>query len=454
MAKQSISIDLDTETLRGLAALGDPAVLLAGLASAAVERARRPHYPQRDETDVSLSLERHKADDCEASQREAAEVQADEVVQVARERADEVVQHARDEADSERGPRSTALDRGSTQERERALADVEVGLARTTADAVLGHERVEQRRALADAHGAFRKATDTSLTGERGDSDSTIVDLREANSKMVAATLRAHDLAIQAEEAKGRAEASERELRAVAQFREMFIGILAHDLRNPLNTMVMASGLLIAHGGLSQTDARLVNRIANSGHRMARMIAQVVDFARARLGGGFELVRAPSDLGTLCREIAEEIRIGSSAVIDQTSTGDVDGTWDGDRLAQALSNLVGNAVSHATAQTPVTIQSYGDGAAVVVEVTNHGVAISDEVLPFLFEAYRRGPSGAASNSDHLGLGLYIASEIVRAHGGTLTAESKEGLTTFTMRLPRGSMPPAARSSQPLLRSVD
>ena len=453
MAKQSISIDLDAQTLRGLAAFGDPAVVLAGLASAAAARGR-PHYsPQRDETDVSLRLERHKADDREASWHGAAEVEADAVLQVARDRADEVVQNARDEADSERGPRSTAFPNGSTQERARALADVEVGLARTTADAMLGYERVEQRRASADARGAFREATDTSLTGERDDADSMIVDLREANSKMVSATLRAHDLAIEAEEAKGRAEASERELRAVAEFREMFIGILAHDLRNPLNTMVMASGLLIAHGRLDEPDARLVNRIANSGHRMARMIAQVVDFARARLGGGFNLVRAPSDLGTLCRDIAEEIRIGSSAVIDQTSTGDVQGTWDVDRLAQALSNLVGNAVSHATAHTPVMIHSFGDDAAVVVEVTNHGVAIRDEVLPFLFGAYHRGPTGAASDSDHLGLGLYIASEIVRAHGGTLAAGSKGGLTTFTMRLPRGTMPPAEWSAPGLPRLV-
>ena len=435
MSKPSISIERDIETLRGLTVLSDPTVPPAS------------HHPQRDETDVSLRVERDRKDDRDLSTRDEADATADAVVQVARDRADEVLQVARDAADSERCPGPSATELGSVQKRERAQADVELGLARATADAVLGHERVKQRRALAESLGLERDATDTSLTGERGDSDSMIVELREANAKMVGATLLAQELAGQADEAKNRAQAIERELRAVAEFREMFIGVLAHDLRNPLNTMVMATGLLTAHGRLTPEDARLVNRISNSGHRMARMITQVVDFTRARLGGGFDLIRAPSDLATICRDIAEELRISSSAEIHQTTTGDVLGTWDADRLAQALSNLVGNAVGHASPNTPVTIHGYGEDRAVAVEVTNQGVAIPDDELPLLFLAYRRGKPRGASDSGHLGLGLYIASEIVCAHGGTLAAGSKDGFTTFTLRLPRELISPAAASSR-------
>ena len=383
MSKPSISIERDIETLRGLTVLGDPTVILAS------------DCPQRDETDVSLRVERGRADDRDMWTREEADATADAVVQVARDRADEVLQVARDAADSERCPGPSATEFSSVQKRERARADVEVGLARATADVVLGHERVERSRALAESLAIEREATDTSLTGERGNLDSMIVDLREANAKMVGAALRAQELADEADEAKNRAEAIERELRAVAEFREMFIGVLAHDLRNPLNTIVMATGLLTAHGRLTPEDARLVNRISNSGHRMARMITQVVDFARARLGGGFELIRAPSDLATICQNIAEELRISSSAEIHQTTTGDVLGTWDADRLAQALSNLVGNAVGHASPSTPVTIHGYGEDRAVVVEVTNQGAAIPDDELPLLFLAYRRGKTRGA-----------------------------------------------------------
>jgi signal transduction histidine kinase len=220
----------------------------------------------------------------------------------------------------------------------------------------------------------------------------------------------------------------------------MFIGILGHDLGNPLNTMVMASGLLIARGGLTAEDARLVNRIINSGQRAARMIGQLVDFTRARLGGGFELKRAPSDLGDVCRDIAEELRISSSAEIRQTIEGNLGGAWDADRLAEAISNIAGNAVDYATSGTPILIHAHDDGGAVVAEITNQGVCIPADVLPVIFEPFRRWEVNANTDTGNLGLGLYIASEIVRSHGGTLDVRSSDGSTTFTLRLPRVPTP--------------
>ena len=441
MPTRSLSIELGEETLRGLEALGEPALGLAGLADSAAANVRRLNHLRREDVNLGDRTEEGMADDRGRSARKEAEAEAYAALQIARYRADKAV-NARDACalHSQSAPGATAVHDGAGSEREPTQRVVAGGPVRTMASAEPGDDRPS---------GAFRKPPEASSMNEYGPPDSTIGELREANSHMVGATLRAHDLAVEAVEAKRRAEEVERELRAVAEFRETFIAILAHDLRNPLNTMVMATGLLTAHGRLGHDDARLVNRIANSGHRMARMITQVVDFARARLGGGFELARAPTDLQAVCRDIAEELRIGSAAEVCQTTEGDVSGTWDADRLAQALSNLVGNAVSHAAPGTPVTIHCFGDDATAVVEVTNHGVAIADEVLPRLFEAYRRGKGRAApdSGSAHLGLGLYISSEIVRAHGGTLGARSSGGLTTFTMRLPRRYVPPAAGSTR-------
>lgn len=224
--------------------------------------------------------------------------------------------------------------------------------------------------------------------------------------------------------------------RELAEFRERFIGIVGHDLRTPLNTIVMAACSQLSRGRLTNDDARFANRIVTSGNRMARMIGQLVEFTRARLGGGFNLKLEPTDLGKVCNDIAEELRIGASAEIRQTAEGDVRGTWDMDRLAEALSNVAGNATEHAAPGTPVLIHAQGEWDAVVVEITNQGTCIPPNVLPVIFKAFRRAEVNARSSSGHLGLGLYIAYEVVRSHGGTLDVRSSDGSTTFTFRLPR------------------
>jgi len=114
----------------------------------------------------------------------------------------------------------------------------------------------------------------------------------------------------------------------------------------------------------------------------------------------------------------------------------VTGSWDPDRLAEALSNIAGNAVEHAAPGTAVVVKAHADGPEVVVEIINHGDPIPGDVLPFIFEPFRRAEQGRKSAAGNLGLGLYIARQIVRAGGGTLAAYSAEGTTTFLMRLPR------------------
>lgn len=266
---------------------------------------------------------------------------------------------------------------------------------------------------------------------------------RDANEALVLTALRANEAADDAVIEQHRAQDESMLLRTregeyilAAQFRERLLGIVGHDLRNPLNTMLMASALMIAHGNLSEADARLADRILGSGRRMARMITQLMEFTRARLGGGFSLELLPSDLAGICDDIASELRVGSLVEVVHLATGDLAGTWDADRLSQAISNVAGNAVQHATPGTKVQMHAFADGDIVVVEVTNQGTPIPADVLPELFDAFRQGSAPASGNREHLGLGLYIASEIVKAHGGTIGAGSAEGTTKFTIRLPR------------------
>jgi len=264
-----------------------------------------------------------------------------------------------------------------------------------------------------------------------------------ANEQLVLSVLRAEDEAEKALEGQRRAEIEAEalsvrteQLRATAEFRERMIGIIGHDLRTPLSSISLSAGRLLKQGRLNEGDSRLADRILRSGVRMERMIGQLVDFTRARLGGGFELRLTPTDMGEVCGNVVEELRIASSVELELTTDGDVHGTWDGDRLEELVSNLAGNAIDYATPGTVVTIAIVGTADAVRISVGNQGPAIPADVLPEIFTAFRRAHPDASTRSGHLGLGLYIAHEIVRAHGGTLEARSCDGSTTFTARLPR------------------
>ena len=239
--------------------------------------------------------------------------------------------------------------------------------------------------------------------------------------------------------ARSAAEESERELRAMAEFREMFIGILGHDLRNPLAAIKMAAGLLQRSEQFGEQDKQAVALISNSARRMTRMINQLLDLTRARLGGGLPLELKPTDLREVCRSIVEEFE----AAIRLEVEGDVTGIWDPDRLAEVVSNIAGNAIEHATPGTVVVVKARANGEQGIVEISNQGTAIPPDVLPFIFEPFRRGRQRQKSATGNLGLGLYIARQIVLSHGGTLEASSAFGTTTFVMRLP--CRPPANRS---------
>jgi len=426
VAKQMITVELDDETVRSLAKLGDPIEALVALAQSTGDGMRHPNQSKRAQTDESLRVERDKSDAAIANQGVASEDRADEVVRIARQRADQLLQATRDGGEGGR-----SADARSVLEDERSTADV-----------ALKNERAAQKSDQTKLLVVGRDATDKDLVDERAHVDTMIVDQREANAQMVRATIRAQELSAEADVAKKRAEESERKLLAVAEFREMFIGVLGHDLRNPLGSIGMAAALLLRRGKLDEQDSKTVARIIRSNQRMSRMITQLLDLTRARLGGGLPIEPQPTDLSEVCRDVIEEFE----ATIVLKVEGDVTGIWDRDRLAEVLSNLAGNAIEYAAPGTVVMVKAYADGAEVVVEVTNHGNPIPAEELLFIFEPFRRAKQHEKSASGNLGLGLYIAKQIVASHGGTLDAHSADGRTIFAVRLPRCPPPPVSIQS--------
>jgi PAS domain S-box-containing protein len=215
--------------------------------------------------------------------------------------------------------------------------------------------------------------------------------------------------------------------------RDLFVGILGHDLRNPLNTIVASLFTLERHA--PEPLRHIIPRISRSADRMTRLIDELLDFTRARLGAGIEITVRPSDLKEICSGVADEQEVQHPGRIRFHAEGSFAGKWDGDRIAQALSNLIGNALQHGSASDPVEISLARENGAARLEVVNRGNPIPNALLPTIFEPFRRGLSAGKSHPQGLGLGLFITREIVRAHGGTIQVASNEKGTSFVIRLP-------------------
>jgi two-component system CheB/CheR fusion protein len=228
------------------------------------------------------------------------------------------------------------------------------------------------------------------------------------------------------------------ELREMLRYNEIFAGILAHDLRNPLGAMITAADLLRRlHEGGDEKTTRSISRILSSGERIGRMIEQLLGFTRARSGGGISIERGLIDLRHLAAQIVEEFSAAPQRIV-YTWSGDTFGQWDADRLAQVISNLLGNAVEHGDASQPVQLHVNGGAPEVVqIEVSNGGV-IPERLLPELFDPFRGATAnGTRRKAKGLGLGLFITKQVVLAHDGTVTVTSTaEAGTTFIVRLPR------------------
>ena len=222
-------------------------------------------------------------------------------------------------------------------------------------------------------------------------------------------------------------------------YRDQFVGVLSHDLRSPLSAITAGAALLAASADADQRQARVAARILNSAQRMARMIADLLDLTRTRLGGEIPLKRALTDLEQVCHEVVLEIQASrSDALVHFSSTGNVTGSWDADRLAQVVANLIGNAIQHGS-KGPVTLDIREVGDSVKLSVHNDGAPIPTEAKRTIFEPLTRGGSDGTQG---IGLGLFIARAIVVAHGGDISVTSTESSgTTFEVELPK--RPPGA-----------
>jgi signal transduction histidine kinase len=224
----------------------------------------------------------------------------------------------------------------------------------------------------------------------------------------------------------------------VDQARNLLLGMLGHDMRSPLNTILMTAQYLGAlNAGANVSDA--ASRLIRSGASMKALLEDLIDFNRTTLGLGIKIDLAEVDLAALFRDELEQLRGAyPSRQIEFEVVGDNEGSWDGLRLQQLLRNLVVNAIDYGAPNTPVRVVLTGNESAVLIEVKNSGPVIEKAMLDRIFDPLKRG--GKQDNrrdiGSGLGLGLYIVREVARAHGGEVTVRSDNGETVFTVRLPR------------------
>jgi signal transduction histidine kinase len=222
--------------------------------------------------------------------------------------------------------------------------------------------------------------------------------------------------------------------RETAELREQFIAVLSHDLRNPLASI--DGGLrLLSKQSLDDKSKEFIMMMQNSSARMNELINNVLDLTRVRLGGGFQLSRANEDsLAPVLEEVATELRLAvPGREIDMQIDLREPVNCDRARIAQLFSNLLGNAVKHGDASAPVHVLAQTAEGVFKLSVANSGEAIPPFAVKRLFQPYARGSGGG--NPQGLGLGLYIASEIARAHGGMLSVSSLPEETRFTFQMP-------------------
>jgi sigma-B regulation protein RsbU (phosphoserine phosphatase) len=230
----------------------------------------------------------------------------------------------------------------------------------------------------------------------------------------------------------------------MGEFRELLIGIVGHDLRNPLSTIAMGAHFLLQSEGLGKAETEVARKIARNASLAARLIDQLLDLTRSRLGGGIPIDASRFDLIDICMEVMGETELKHpDRPIHLHVQGDLVGDWDRDRLYQVLANLVGNAIEHGGPRSAIELRVDGGPSEVVLEVANRGNSIPPEALPFIFDAFRKGRTAHPSRTHGLGLGLFIAHQIVRSHGGSIAATSSESDgTILTVHLPRNAVPAA------------
>ena len=244
-----------------------------------------------------------------------------------------------------------------------------------------------------------------------------------------------------------RKQALAHELRArteALRINEMFMAVLSHDLRTPLQSIVAAATVLKRQPPPDKA-ALMADRVLGASQRMGHMIEDLLDVTRIRQAGGLALQLGPAHMQTLVQRTLDEVATSHpERPIDSTLAGDLTGTWDAERLSQVVTNLVGNALQHGSADHPVRIAVDGSRPEEVSITVYNGGTIPPGLLPHLFDPFRGGEREPGRHQG-LGLGLFIAHQIVRAHHGTIEARSHNDVTSFRVTLPRHAPARSPRS---------
>ena len=293
--------------------------------------------------------------------------------------------------------------------------------------------------------GGERVQEELRITSPQGDTLHLLVSqepLRDTSGAIVGLTGAATDIT-------GQKRAQEELAQALA-FREQMIAVLGHDLRNPLGAVRVLASLLLRREDLPGGARESLLEIERAGKRMLEMIGTLLDFTESRFKGRLPVAPVPTDMYEICRGVVSELSAAEPGrTIDLELEGDAHGTWDPARMAQVVSNLVANALKHGARHGPVRVSVGGDEGEAILKVTNQGPVIAPALMAVLFEPFCRGEATRdASHWRGLGLGLYIARQIVEVHGGAIAVESScERGTTFTVRLPRARTVPRAQAHQ-------
>lgn len=236
------------------------------------------------------------------------------------------------------------------------------------------------------------------------------------------------------------AESVERFAASLEESKDMFAAILGHDLRNPLAAILTGASYLQATLPQQTEQEAVASRIFTSGKRMGRLISDILDFSRTRLGGEFPISPRAVNMEEVCREIVNEVVAGHpDRVIHFECTGNVSGTWDRERVGQVTSNLIANALQHGERSTEISVALSGEAEEVLLTVHNWGPVISAEDVATIFDPVKRlAPAGEdASRQGSLGLGLHIVQLVIQAHEGHIEVDStRDRGTTFTARWPK------------------
>jgi K+-sensing histidine kinase KdpD len=222
------------------------------------------------------------------------------------------------------------------------------------------------------------------------------------------------------------------------RFRERLIGIVSHDLRNPISTIALGTSVLLQDDGLAPYMAKTLKRIQSAAERAGRLISDILDYTQAHLGGGIRIERKLNDLGPIFRQVIDEIEISHPEhEFELVLSGDTSAELDPDRISQVLGNLLSNAVHYSPSDTRVRIDLHGEESSVTFAVHNRGSVIPPDRIRDIFEPMQQVTPGAGRGHRSVGLGLYIVESIVNSHRGTLgvTSTAADG-TTFSVTIPR------------------